>query len=54
MVQVSFLKPDFLSDAGIELTCSCAQMKAENMKFSKLVQLCPKGPWKPEILASKD
>ena len=54
MVQVIFLKPNFLSDAGMELTCSCAQMKAENMKFSKLVQLCPKGPWKPEILASKD
>ena len=53
MVQVSFLKLDFLSDAGMELTCSGAQMKAENMKFSKLVQLCPKGPWKPEILVSK-
>ena len=29
LVQVIFLKPDFLSDAGMELTC--AQMKAENM-----------------------
>ena len=28
---VIFLKSDFLSDAGMELTCSCAQMKAENM-----------------------
>ena len=49
-----FLKPDFLSDAGMELTCSCAQMKAENMKFSKLVQLCPIGVFKPEIFAYKD
>ena len=31
MVQVSFLKPNFLSDAGVELTYSCAQMKAKNM-----------------------
>ena len=31
MVQVSFLKPDFLSDAGVELTYSCAQMEAKNM-----------------------
>ena len=31
MVQIIFLKPDFLSDAGMELTCYCAQMKAENM-----------------------
>ena len=44
-----FLKPDFLSDAGMELTCSCAQMKAENRLFSKLVQLCPIGAFKPEI-----
>ena len=28
-------------------------MKAENMQFSKLVQLCPKGAFKPEIFASK-
>ena len=28
---VIFLKPDFLSDAGMELACSWAQMKAENM-----------------------
>ena len=49
-----FLKPDFLSDAGMELTCSCAQMKAENMYFSKLVQLCPIGVFKPEIFAYKD
>ena len=31
MVQVIFFKPNFLSDAGMELTCSWAQMKAENM-----------------------
>ena len=31
MVQVIFLKPNFLSDAGMELTWYCAQMKAENM-----------------------
>ena len=31
MIQVSFLKPDFLSDAGVKLTYSCAQMKAKNM-----------------------
>ena len=31
VVQVIFLKPDFLSDAGIESTCSYAQNKAENM-----------------------
>ena len=31
MVQVSFLKPNFLSDAGSELAYSCAQKKAKNM-----------------------
>ena len=31
LVQVSFLKPDFLSDAGTEVTCFWAQIKAENM-----------------------
>ena len=31
LVQVSFLNPDFLIDAGMELDCSCAQMKAENI-----------------------
>ena len=31
LVQVSFLYPDFLIDAGTELTCFWAQMKAENM-----------------------
>ena len=31
LVQVIFLKPDFLSDAGMELACSCGQMKAKNM-----------------------
>ena len=31
MVQVIFFKPNFLSDAWMELTCSCAQMKAEKM-----------------------
>ena len=31
LIQVIFLKLDFLSDAGMELACSCAQMKAENM-----------------------
>ena len=30
-----------------------AQMKDENMQFSKLVQLCPKGAFKPKIFASK-
>ena len=31
MVHVSFLKPNFLSDARVELTYSFAQMKAKNM-----------------------
>ena len=31
MVQGIFLKQNFLSDAGMELTCACAQMKAENI-----------------------
>ena len=53
LVQVIFFKPDFLSDAGMELTCSCAQMKAENMQFSKLVLLFPIGALKPDTLASK-
>ena len=47
MVQVIFLKPNFLSDAGMELACSWAQMKAENMSFSKLVQLSPIGALRP-------
>ena len=51
--QVSFLKPVFLSDAGMELTCFWTQMKAENMKFSKLVLLSPIGAFNPEILASQ-
>ena len=38
----------------MELTCSCAQMKAENMKFSKMVLLFQKGALGSEILASKD
>ena len=54
MVQVIFLKANFLCDAGMELTCSCAQMKAENMKFSKMVLLFQKGALGSEILASKD
>ena len=52
VVQVIFLKHDFLSDAGMELTC-CAQMKAENMQFAKLVLLFPIGALLPEIFASK-
>ena len=31
MVQGSFLKRNFLSDARVKLTNSCAQMKAKNM-----------------------
>ena len=31
IVQVSFLKTNFLSDAGVKLTYSCAQMEAKNM-----------------------
>ena len=31
LVQVRFLNPDFLIDAGTELTCFWAQMRAENM-----------------------
>ena len=54
VIQVIFLKPDFLSDAGMELACFCAQMKAENMQFSKLVRLFPIGAIRQEILASKD
>ena len=48
-----FLKPDFLSDAGMVLTCFGGQMKAENMQFSNLVLLSPICAFKPEILASK-
>ena len=36
----------------MELACSCAQMKDENMV--QLVQLCPIGAFKLEIFASKD
>ena len=33
LVQAIFFKPDHLSNNGMELTCSCDQMKAENMQF---------------------
>ena len=49
LVQVTSLKHYFLSDAGMELTCSCAQMKAEDMLFSKLVLLFPIGALRPEV-----
>ena len=43
LVQVIFKKHDFLRDAGMELACSCVQLKAENMSFSKLVLFFPIG-----------
>ena len=41
MVQVSFLKPNFLSDAGSELAYSCAQ--EEESVFNQAIRLSKAG-----------